>query len=45
MVEYARTEEAYGLFYLARNREGDAERGQTLLNRARATFQQLGVNG
>jgi predicted ATPase/DNA-binding SARP family transcriptional activator len=45
VVEYTRTEEAYGLFYLARNREGDAERGQALIDSAKATFQRLGVNG
>jgi len=45
IVELARTQEAYGLFYVARNREGDAERGQALLDSARATFQRLGVNG
>jgi len=45
MVEYARTEEAYGLFYLARNHEGDFERGQFLIKSAQATFERLGVNG
>jgi predicted ATPase/DNA-binding SARP family transcriptional activator len=45
VVEYARTEEAYGLYYLARKREGDVERGQSLLASARDTFIQLGVNG
>lgn len=44
-VEYARTEEAYGLFYLARNKEGDLERGHALINSAHTTFKQLGVNG
>ena len=44
-VEYARTQEAYGLFYLERNREGDEQRGQELLIRAKETFQQLGVKG
>lgn len=44
-VEYARTEEAYGLFFLARDREGDMERGQALLKSAEATFKRLGVNG
>ena len=44
-VEYARTQEAYGLFYLERTREGDEQRGQELLIRAKETFQQLGVKG
>jgi len=44
-VEYARTEEAYGLFYLARDKEGDIGRGQELLESAQATFKRLGVNG
>ncbi len=45
MVEHARTQEAYGLFYVARNQEDNAERGQALIDSARATFQRLGVNG
>ncbi|HZU67656.1 MAG TPA: AAA family ATPase [Ktedonobacteraceae bacterium] len=45
VVEHARTEEAYGLFYLERNLEGDMERGQELIQRARETFGRLGVNG
>ena len=44
-VEYARTEEAYGLYYLAREQDGDLGRGQALLDNARKTFKQLGVNG
>ena len=44
-VEYARTEEAYGLFFLARDDEGDAEHGQRLLESARETFRRLGING
>jgi len=44
-VEYARTQEAYGRFYLERNREGDEQRGQELLIRAKETFQHLGVKG
>jgi tetratricopeptide (TPR) repeat protein len=44
-VEYARTQEAYGLFYLARNSAGDFECGQSLIKRAQATFERLGVNG
>lgn len=44
-VEHARTEEAYGLFYLARGQEGDVERGQALLQSAQETFKRLGVNG
>ncbi|MFL5656395.1 MAG: AAA family ATPase [Ktedonobacteraceae bacterium] len=43
-VEYARTQEAYGLFYLEHNREGDEQRGQELLRKAKETFQRLGVN-
>ena len=44
-VEHARTEEAYGLFCLARDEEGDRARGQQLLESAQATFRRLGVNG
>jgi len=44
-VEHARTEEAYGLFYIARDERGDMERGQELLKSAQATFKRLGVNG
>ncbi len=44
-VEYARTQETYGDFYLARNQPGDAERGQALIESAKATFRRLGVNG
>jgi predicted ATPase/DNA-binding SARP family transcriptional activator len=44
-VENARTEEAYGLFYVARDKEGDMERGQTLIESAQETFKRLGVNG
>ena len=44
-VECARTQEAYGLFYLTRNSEGDFERGQSLMKSAQATFKRLGVNG
>lgn len=45
VVERARTEEAYGLFYLARGKGDDAERGEMLIESARGTFQRLGVNG
>jgi tetratricopeptide (TPR) repeat protein len=45
IAEHTRTVEAYGLFFLARNREGDHEHGMSLLTQARATFDQLGVNG
>lgn len=45
MVEHARTQEAYGIFYVAHNQEDDAERGQALIDSAQATFQRLGVNG
>lgn len=44
-VEHARTQEAYGLFYLERNLEGDTERGEELIQQARETFKRLGVNG
>jgi hypothetical protein len=45
MVEYARSEDAYGLFYIARDTKGDIERGQVLLKSAQETFQLVGVNG
>ena len=45
VVEYARTEEAYGLFFLARESKGDEERGQELITRAQETFKGLGVKG
>ena len=45
VVEFARSEEAYGLYYLARKQEGDVERGQALLESARETFKRLGING
>jgi tetratricopeptide (TPR) repeat protein len=45
VVEHTRTLEAYGLFFLARNREGDCEHGRALLACARETFDRLGVNG
>ena len=45
MVEYARSEEAYGLFHIARDKYGDMELGQELLKSAQETFQRLGVNG
>ncbi|HJT56595.1 MAG TPA: tetratricopeptide repeat protein, partial [Ktedonobacteraceae bacterium] len=44
-VEHARTQEAYGRFYLERNLEGDMERGEELIQEARETFKRLGVNG
>jgi predicted ATPase/DNA-binding SARP family transcriptional activator len=44
-VEYARTEEAFGSYFLARANEGDVERGQALLESARATYRRLGING
>ena len=44
-VEHARTEEAYGLFYFARDNKGDVERGRALLKSARETFERLSVNG
>jgi tetratricopeptide (TPR) repeat protein len=44
-VEYARTQEAYGLFFQARNQAGDQERATALLQEASAIFARLGVNG
>jgi len=44
-VEYARTQEAYGLFFQERKQAGDEERGRKLLERAREIFQRLGVKG
>jgi tetratricopeptide (TPR) repeat protein len=45
VVEYARSEEAYGLYYLERKQDGDVERGLALLKNARETYKLLGVNG
>jgi len=45
VVEYARTQEAYGLFFFARDSRGDLERGQELIRCAQETFKSLGVNG
>ncbi len=45
VVEHARSEEAYGLFYIARDKDGDTEYGQALLKNAQATFRRFGVNG
>ncbi|MFL5702457.1 MAG: hypothetical protein ACJ8AG_06460, partial [Ktedonobacteraceae bacterium] len=45
VVEYARTQEAYGLLCLVRSSEGDLERGQKLIKSAQETFKLLGVNG
>jgi tetratricopeptide (TPR) repeat protein len=45
VVEHARTQEAYGLFYLERDSPGDMDRGQALIQEARETFKRLGVNG
>jgi DNA-binding SARP family transcriptional activator len=44
-VEYARTQEAYGLFFQERGQTGDEERGKELLESAREIFQRLGVKG
>ena len=44
-VEYARTQQAYGLFFRARNYIGDQERSLALLQQADATFKKLRVNG
>ena len=45
VVEYARAQEAYGLFFLARKIKGDVELGRELIKRAQGTFKRLGVNG
>ena len=45
VVEYARTQEAYAYFYLARKGEGDEAKGQELLSSKQETFKKLGVNG
>jgi DNA-binding SARP family transcriptional activator len=45
VVEYARSEEAYGLFCLALKDKCEAQRGQELVKRARETFDELGVKG
>ena len=44
-VEYARTQEAYALFFSARNLSNDIERATALQEQAQATFKRLGVNG
>jgi predicted ATPase/DNA-binding SARP family transcriptional activator len=44
-VEYARTQEAYALFFRARGQAHDAELADTLQQQAHATFKALGVNG
>lgn len=44
-VEYARTQEAYGLYYHARNLQGDDQLGDALLQEAHALFARLGING
>jgi tetratricopeptide (TPR) repeat protein len=44
-VEYARTQEAYGLFLCARNYAGDQASGSSLLQQAGAAFERLGVSG
>ena len=45
VIEYARSAEAYGLYYIARDNHGDMERGQALLKGAQETYKRLGVNG
>ncbi len=45
IVEQARTQEAFGLFYRIRNLPGDQERGEQLLSSAQAIFQRLGLPG
>ncbi|HEY0752615.1 MAG TPA: AAA family ATPase [Ktedonobacteraceae bacterium] len=44
-VEYARTQEAYGLYFHARNQAGDQLLGDELLREARAIFTRLGIKG
>jgi DNA-binding SARP family transcriptional activator len=44
-VEYARTQQAYGLFFQDRNHAGDQERSPELLQQAQTTFDKLGING
>lgn len=44
-VEYARTQEAYGLFLQRRKQAGDEEKSQELLKSALTIFQRLGVSG
>lgn len=45
LVEHARTEEAFGQFFLARAASGDPERGHALIESARETYRRLGING
>ena len=44
-VEYARTQEAYALFFSARNRTNDIQCATVLQQQAHTTFKSLGVNG
>lgn len=45
IVEYARTQEAYSYFYLARAKPGDEAKGKELLRLAKTTFSKLGMRG
>jgi len=44
-VEYARTQDAYALFFRARGEEGDGERAVELQRQAYTLFESLGING
>ncbi len=44
-VEYARTQQAYGLYFQARNQADDQQRGEALLQEASALFLRLGMKG
>jgi hypothetical protein len=45
VVEHARTQEAYALFFQARGKEGDKEQHIALQQQAYALFESLGING
>jgi tetratricopeptide (TPR) repeat protein len=44
-VEYARTQQAYGLYLQARDHPGDQQRGEEVLRAADSLFRQLGIHG
>ena len=44
-VEYARTQQAYGLYFQARSQADDQQRSEMLLQEASTLFLRLGVNG
>ncbi|HET8842856.1 MAG TPA: hypothetical protein VFN35_15435, partial [Ktedonobacteraceae bacterium] len=44
-VEYARTQQAYGLYFQARNQDDDQQHGLAMLQEATALFLRLGVKG